>query len=72
MSCISFGSMIQLHCQAESLLLEGPMETKIESSYVRDEKFAKEFYSYHIYIISGINDDVKLISAFLHIILIWK
>lgn len=41
--------MIQLHCQTESLLLEGPMETKIESSYVRDEKFAKEFYSYHIY-----------------------
>lgn len=25
------------------------METKIESTYVRDEKFAKEFFSYHSY-----------------------
>lgn len=25
------------------------METKIEAGYVRDEKFAKEFYSYHAY-----------------------
>ena len=25
------------------------METKIESAYIRDEKFAKEFFSYHSY-----------------------
>ena len=25
------------------------METKIESTYVRDEKFAKEYFSYHFY-----------------------
>ena len=25
------------------------METKIEAAYVRDEKFAKEYFSYHSY-----------------------
>jgi hypothetical protein len=34
-----------------SSLFEGGhfMETKIESTYVRDEKFAKEYFSYHSY-----------------------
>lgn len=44
-------------------LLGGTMETRIEATYVRDEKFAKEFYSYHAY--------KRLAGIIITIICIW-
>ncbi len=49
------------------------METKIEAGYVRDKKFAKEFYSYHTYkrpagIILTIAFILAIISGIINII----
>ena len=49
------------------------METKIESTYVRDEKFAKEYFSYHSYkrpsgIIFTVLCILTIVSGFLNVL----
>lgn len=46
------------------------MDTKIEAAYVRDEKFAKEYFSYHFYkrpsgIVSTLICILAIVSGFI-------